>query len=141
MKKRIGVITLLLALASIPALALQTPPSFGGTWIGEYMTDSGWNNVTVTLHADAEQTSGTISIPGAGVVDAPLSWVIVEGDEIHFELVKDGGTLVFDGKVDPVSGRVRGTCSLPDYEGRFVLVRPSTSAQRASAETQEPAGS
>ena len=124
MKKRIVVTLFALALGVFAtARSLQIDPPVQGAWIGQYMTESGWTAVSVRLWKDGDELKGTINIPSEGVIEAPLSWVMLESNDLHFELVRDSGTLVFDGRLEADRGSVSGTFSLPMYEGRFLLTR------------------
>jgi hypothetical protein len=49
----------------------------------------------------------------------PLTWIISEPSSLHFELVRDAGTLVFDGKLE--EGAITGDLLYSSLRGKFHL--------------------
>lgn len=93
--------------------------SVEGTWIGEYTSLDHSVPIRVRFWQEDEELKGTIVLPGEGTAELPLSWIILEPSSFHFELVRDSGTLVFDGKLE--EGRISGDLLYSSLRGKFYL--------------------
>jgi len=93
--------------------------SVEGTWIGEYTSLDHSVPIRVHFWQEDEELKGTIVLPGEGNTELPLSWIILEPSSFHFELVRDSGTLVFDGKLE--EGKISGDLLYSSLRGKFHL--------------------
>lgn len=102
--------------------AFSIPPAspLNGSWTGEFKNGSAILTIQVHFWVEDGQIRGTIDIPRQGVSQAPLDWIIVDSTSIHFELVKENGTCVFDGELK--NGRIVGDCLTPANRGSFYLI-------------------
>ncbi len=66
---------------------------------------------------------GTMDLSDADSKNLPLQWVIVEEKNIHFELVRETGTLVFDGELK--NGKISGDLLFSNVRGKFQLTPAS----------------
>ena len=93
--------------------------SVEGTWRGEYTSLDHSVPIRVHFWQEDEELKGTIVLPGEGNTELSLSWIILEPSSVHFELVRDSGTLVFDGKLE--EDRISGDLLYSGLRGKFYL--------------------
>ncbi len=90
-----------------------------GTWAGEYTSLDHSVPFKVHFWENDDGLRGTMDLSDADSKNHPLQWVIVEENSIHFELVRDSGTLVFDGELK--NGRISGDLLFSNVRGKFQL--------------------
>ena len=90
-----------------------------GTWIGEYTSLERSVPFKVHFWKDQDRMKGSIELQNEGTSSLPLSWVMVESTDVHFELVRETGTLVFDGKLK--DGKILGDLLYSNLRGKFQL--------------------
>ena len=106
--------------AALPALA---QPGLRGNWQGGWTRDGATLPVTfVFQHADSAMT-GSFGSDQLRVVGIPVSKISYRPPAVHFEIVGDATTMVFDGEMkgDSITGRFKDG----NANGEFVLRRNS----------------
>jgi hypothetical protein len=93
--------------------------SVEGTWVGEFAAIDQSIPFRVHFWQENDALKGTINLPDNGSKELPLSWVVVEQSSVHFELVQDCGTLVFDGVLR--DGKISGNLVCDNMRGQFQL--------------------
>ncbi len=93
--------------------------SLVGSWIGEYTSFDRSVPIKVHFWEDQDGIKGTIELQNEGMTNLPLSWVMKESTSVHFELVRDSGTLVFDGELK--DGKISGDLLYSNLRGKFQL--------------------
>ena len=93
--------------------------SVEGTWIGEFTAIDQSIPIRVHFWQENDQMKGTINLSDKGSKEFPLSWVVVDASSVHFELVQDCGTLVFDGVLK--DGKISGELLCSNLRGEFQL--------------------
>ena len=91
-----------------------------GTWMGEFKNGATILTIQVHFWTEDGETKGTIDIPQESVVRVPLEWIIVDSTSVHFELVRDNGTRVFEGELK--NGRIVGDYLTSGNRGSFYLI-------------------
>ncbi len=111
------------ALAAILLLlsGFNTPKttSILGTWLGEYTSLDHSVPFKVHFWEDQDGLKGTIDFSDENSKNLPLRWVMSETTSIHFELVRESGTLVFDGELK--NGKISGDLLFSNVRGKFQL--------------------
>ncbi len=94
-----------------------------GNWSGEFLGTS--NAVPFQIHFWAEngEIKGTIDFPQEDLYGLELSWIILESQSVHFEVVKNSETLAFQGKL--IENKLFGEFSTKTGRGIFDLSRLS----------------
>ncbi len=90
-----------------------------GTWIGEYTSLDRSVPIKVHFWEDQDGLKGTIELENEGTARQALSWVMTESTCVHFELVQESGTLVFDGELK--DGKISGDLLYANLRGKFQL--------------------
>lgn len=90
-----------------------------GNWVGEYTSVDRSVPFKVHFWQDQDGLKGSIDLADEACKDLPLSWVMCETTSIHFELVRDSGTLVFDGELK--NGKISGDLLYSNLRGKFQL--------------------
>ena len=90
-----------------------------GNWVGEYTSVDRSVPFKVHFWQDQDELKGSIDLADEASKDLPLSWVMCETTSIHFELVRDSGTLVFDGELK--NGKISGDLLYSNLRGKFQL--------------------
>ncbi|HEY2345623.1 MAG TPA: alpha/beta fold hydrolase [Xanthomonadaceae bacterium] len=117
-------------LAAMPAQSADTPQTIAGNWQGSMERGSARLPVSFDFPADAHG-HGFFSAPDLGAIDVPLA-NIRSGNAVHWELVGDSTTIVFDGT--EVDGTISGTTRENAQAGSFRLHRASTSTTQPYTE-------
>src|SRR5574341_2229287 len=91
-----------------------------GSWIGEFKNGTETRSFVVHFVKDDGQLTGVIDIPKEGVYGMALDWIMIDSSSVHFELVRDCGTCVFDGQLR--SGRVVGDYLTTANKGTFYMI-------------------
>ncbi|MBI4429810.1 MAG: hypothetical protein HY562_11910 [Ignavibacteriales bacterium] len=95
-----------------------------GSWTGEFKNGAVTLTIQVRFWTEDGQLKGAIDIPEQGISQAPLDWIILDSTYVHFELVKDNGTSVFEGELR--NGRIVGDCLTSANRGSFYLIAATT---------------
>lgn len=93
--------------------------SVEGNWIGEFTAIDQSIPIQVHFWRENDELKGTISMSDNGTKASPLSWIVVEGQNVHFEFVQECGTLVFDGTLR--DGKISGNLLCSNLRGQFQL--------------------
>ncbi len=94
-----------------------------GNWGGEFLGTT--NTVPFQIHFWTEngEIKGTIDFPQENLYGLELSWIILESQSVHFEVVKNSETLAFQGKL--IENKLIGEFSTKTGRGLFDLSRLS----------------
>jgi hypothetical protein len=76
--------------------------------------------IAVTLQEQDGAYTGTIDIPQQGAAGIPLQNISVAEAAVHFEMLPEPQTAIFDGEV-AADGSISGTMVQSGYEGTFTL--------------------
>src|SRR5688572_16996689 len=87
---------LLLSAAGVPASA---QPALPGEWIGGYETNGNYVAMKARFKAEAGALGGALDLPQLKETNVALTQVRFEAPQVHFELPRGKGSLVFDGKL------------------------------------------
>jgi uncharacterized protein len=112
---------LLLGAAGVPAPAQSALP---GEWIGGYETNGNYVAMKARFKADAGALGGALDLPQLRATNVALAQVRFAAPQVHFELPRGTGALVFEGKLS--GGAITGTFEYGDQRGTFHLVRTVT---------------
>jgi hypothetical protein len=112
----LALFTLFLALSAFTSKSVS---NVEGNWIGEFTAIDQSIPFSVHFWHENDELKGTINLSNKMSKELPLSWVVVEGQSVHFELVQDCGTLVFDGVLK--EGRISGNLICSNLRGQFQL--------------------
>lgn len=96
-----------------------------GSWTGEFKSGSATLAFQVHFRAEEGVLVGTVDIPKEHIYGAPLDWIMVDSSSVHFELVRDGTSSVFDGELK--NGRIVGECFTAS-KGSFYLISSAVAA-------------
>jgi hypothetical protein len=129
--------TLIALLACLPMIASGAAPPPDGRWEGRVDIPGSELPVVVDLAPAATGGwAGSIVIPGLGVKGAPLTDIVVNGDDVSFELGKVLGTpghapTGFKGRLAG-SDRMTGEMQQAGNSARFALVKVGPSQVESS---------
>ncbi|HMF91987.1 MAG TPA: alpha/beta fold hydrolase [Candidatus Angelobacter sp.] len=114
-----------IAILFLPAM-LWPQTHATGVWKGSQC--SGDKCQAIVLRVDGDSKKATVDLPDFGALDIPASRFALDAGRVHFELVGDETTVVFEGTVAAQS--IRGNWKEPNRSGEFHLARaPDTQAQ------------
>ena len=112
-------LVLLIAVWSRPSDA-QSPTQH---WVGRQLAESGSQELILNL-TTSPSLKGTVDLPEFGASGIPTSNLAMHSGNIHFELVGDNSTAVFDGTAS--GDLILGSWKEGEHKGRFELhLRPS----------------
>jgi hypothetical protein len=94
-----------------------------GNWIGEFKDGATTLSFQVHFWTENGVLKGRIDIPKENIYAMPLDWIIVDASSVHFELVRECGTCVFDGELK--NGRIVGDYLAGASKGAFYLISAS----------------
>ena len=121
MKKRVSLVTLvvLVILTALDCAAAQ--PSIIGRWEGTMTRDGAQLPVGFDFREEGSKLNGTFDSPTQRAIGIPLNDVTFANSKIHFKLVGDATTIIFDGELNSeiLSGQFREN----DAKGVFSLKR------------------
>ncbi|HEY6953430.1 MAG TPA: hypothetical protein VI758_13560 [Bacteroidota bacterium] len=103
----------------LSAFTPNTVSPVEGLWIGEFTSVDHSVSFKVHFWQDHDGLKGNIYLSDGGSRELPLSWVMVESTSVHFELVQNSGTLVFDGILK--DGKISGDLLCSNLRGKFQL--------------------
>jgi len=103
----------------LSAFTTRSTTTVEGNWIGEFTAID--HSVPFRVHFWQHEggLQGTINLADEGSKELPLSWVMAENSRIHFELVRNSGTLVFDGVLR--NGLITGDLLYSNMRGSFQM--------------------
>jgi hypothetical protein len=119
MKNVFRVLALFTLFLTLSAFTSKSASSVEGNWIGEFTAIDQSIPFSVHFWRENDELKATINLSDKLSEELPLSWVVVEGQRIHFELVQECGTLVFDGVLK--EGRISGDLICSNLRGQFQL--------------------
>ena len=96
-----------------------------GSWTGEFKSGSATLAFQVHFRTEEGVLVGTVAIPKEHIYGAPLDWIMIDSSSVHFELVRNGKSCVFDGELK--NGRIVGEC-LTAGKGSFYLISIAVAA-------------
>ncbi len=96
-----------------------TNSAIEGDWVGEFTGVDHAVPFKVHFWQHDGMLKGTITISDGRSTESPLSWVVVESTNIHFELVEPSRTLAFDGTLR--NGLITGDLHYSNLRGTFQL--------------------
>ena len=127
MKKLLFVVLSAAFVLGLSSFAYSPRLAITGSWIGQFQANVTDGSIRANFWTEDGEIKGTIDIPSEGVYNVPLSWIIVDSNYVHFELVRDDKTLVFDGH--STGGMISGTCSCRAQRGSFRLMKETLVVQ------------
>jgi len=118
-----SLLPLALAALSAPRAAAQ---DLAGHWEGEMVQQGSRLDVTLDFARGPAGLTATWSAPSMRALEIPLSAVRLDGQKVHFELVGDQNSTVFEGELrrDSIAGRFSGG----EGEGTFAFARVTAPA-------------
>jgi hypothetical protein len=119
MKTLSRVLALFTLFLTLSAFTVNSYSAVEGNWFGEFTGIDQSVPFKVHFWQYDGGLKGTIHLSTEGSKELPLSWVVVEGTNIHFELVQECGTLVFDGFLK--DGKISGDLICSNLRGQFQL--------------------
>ena len=129
----------------VAAPADNAPASVAGVYSGALSIAGAELAIVVTLQEQEGGYTGTIDIPQQGAAGIPLQNISVDGPSVHFEMLPEPQTAMFDGEV-AADGSISGVMLQSGYEGTFTLepqdpaVAETPADAGASGEEELPAG-
>ena len=118
-----GVLAGLVVLLSGFSFNPQSPVE--GSWTGEFKSGSATFAFQVHFRTEEDVLAGTIDIPKEHIYGVELDWIIIDSSSVHFELVRNGKSCVFDGELK--YGRIVGECFTAG-KGSFYLISDGIAA-------------
>ncbi|HKA08618.1 MAG TPA: alpha/beta hydrolase [Gemmataceae bacterium] len=115
------VLSLLLSATGIPASA---QPALTGEWIGGYETNGNYVAMMGRFKAESGALSGALDLPQLRETNVAVTQVRSAAPEVHFELPRGNGRLVFEGALSGEA--IAGTIQYGNQRGTFHLVRTVT---------------
>ena len=109
------------------AATTTTPSGVNGHWEG-VVTVAGQVIVTrVDLATDGNVLKGTVDFPQQGALSLPLDKVSYQDGKLHFEIMPQPRTAIFDGALQGAD-KLEGTFEQSGYKGTFSLARVQVAA-------------
>jgi hypothetical protein len=127
MKKVLFVFMAVVLFIFTTAFTSSQVSQFEGKWSGEFKSNAGIVPFQTHFWTENGEVKGTIDFPYEGVFGLELSWIIIESPSLHFEVVKNSGILVFDGKL--IDNRLVGKFLTKTDRGTFELSHASNIVQ------------
>src|SRR5262245_4772516 len=112
---------LLLGAAGLPASA---QPALQGEWIGGYETNGNYVAMKAQFRLEAAALGGALDLPQLRETNVALTQVRYAAHQVHFQLPRGNGALVFEGKLS--GDAVTGSIEYGKQRGTFHLVRTVT---------------
>jgi hypothetical protein len=112
---------LLLGATGIPASA---QPALPGEWIGGYETNGNYVAMKARFKSEAGALRGALDLPQLRESNVALTQVRVAAPQVHFELPRGNGPLIFEGKLSGEA--ITGSTVYGKQRGTFQLVRTVT---------------
>ena len=97
-------------------------------WVGRQLAENSSQALILNLTTSPDM-KGTVDLPEFGASGIPASNLATRSGNIHFELVGDNSTAVFDGTMR--GDIIQGSWKEGDHTGRFELLLPRTTRVRA----------
>jgi dipeptidyl aminopeptidase/acylaminoacyl peptidase len=126
------VIALLCSIAS----RASSQAALEGKWEGQWTRDGASLAVRFDLQRSDSTYTGQFGSSQLRVVGIPLSKISLAASRVHFELVGDRTTMVFDGELAGRNERLSGTFRDGDARGTFDLHKTTSSSKLTYREEQ-----
>jgi pimeloyl-ACP methyl ester carboxylesterase len=123
MKRPMTIVPVLFFLCSSPTPA-YAQPSPTGEWIGGYETNGNYVAMKGRFKAEAGALSGALDLPQLRERNVSLTQVRFAAPQLHFELPRGNGPLIFEGKLSGEA--ITGSIDYGKQRGTFHLVRTVT---------------
>src|SRR5438552_8154503 len=119
----IGVVCLILV-AGFGASARAAQSLIPGDWVGGYDINRNYTPIRTGFSLEGAGIKGTLNLPVRGVTSVALDQVRFLSPNLHFELPRSAGPLIFDGRLsgDFITGNIQSGSE----RGTFHLVRAVT---------------
>jgi len=119
----IGVVCMIL-LAGFGASACAAQSSIAGDWVGGYEINRNYTPIRTRFSVEGTGIKGTLNLPVRGVTGVALDQVRFLSPNLHFELPRSAGPIIFDGRLsgDFITGNIQSGSE----RGTFHLVRAVT---------------
>ncbi len=119
----IGVVCLILV-AGFGASARAAQSLIPGDWVGGYEINRNYTPIRTRFSVEGTGIKGTLNLPVRGVTILALDQVRFLSPNLHFELPRSAGPLIFDGRLsgDFITGNIQSGSE----RGTFHLVRAVT---------------
>ena len=119
----IGVVCLILV-AGFGASARAAQSLIPGDWVGGYEINRNYTPIRTGFSLEGAGIKGTLNLPVRGVTSVALDQVRFLSPNLHFELPRSAGPLIFDGRLsgDFITGNIQSGSE----RGTFHLVRAVT---------------
>jgi hypothetical protein len=122
--KKVSLPFLLVAVFAITTgLKPSGAPQLNGNWSGEFLGTTKTVPFQTHFWTENGEIKGTVDFPQEKLYGLELSWIIVESQSVHFEVVKNSETLAFQGKL--IENKLFGEFSTKTGRGTFDLSRLS----------------
>ena len=125
MRPRIKLVTFRIILGALLLAAVPASAQTGlqGNWQGGWTRDGATLPVTFAFQQVDSTITGSFGSDQLRVVGIPVSKISYRPPAVHFEIVGDATTIVFDGKM--IGDSIKGGFKDGSAEGQFVLRRTS----------------
>jgi hypothetical protein len=128
--RKVSFVFLLVAIFAITTgLKPAAESQLNGNWSGEFLGTTRAVPFQIHFWTENGDVKGTIDFPQEKLYGLELSWIIVESQSVHFEVVKDAETLAFQGRL--IENKLFGEFSTKTGRGIFDLSRLSQAAARS----------
>lgn len=118
------VVVLSLSLLSATDLPAYAQPALTGEWIGGYEFNGNYVAMKSRFKAEAGALRGALDLPQLRETNVALAQIRFAAPQVHFELPRGNGPLVFEGKLSGEA--ISGTIAFGNQRGTFHLVRTVT---------------
>jgi pimeloyl-ACP methyl ester carboxylesterase len=115
---------LAVVLHSATGIPASGQPVLTGEWIGGYETNGNYIAMKARFKSEASTLSGALELPQLRETNVPLTQVRFTAPQVHFELPRGNGPLVFEGKLS--GDAITGSIEYEKQRGTFHLVRTVT---------------
>ena len=119
----IGVVCLILV-AGLGASARAQQSSIAGDWVGGYEINRNYTPIRTRFSVEGAGIKGTLDFPVRGVTGVALDQVRFLSPNLHFELPRSAGRIIFEGR--PSGDFITGNIQSGSERGTFHLVRAVT---------------
>jgi len=123
MKLPMTLVPVLFILWSLPTPAFGQPAPIG-EWIGGYETNGNYVAMKARFKSEADALSGALDLPELRETTVALTQVRFAAPQVHFELSRGNGPLIFEGKLSGEA--MTGSIEYGKQRGTFHLVRTVT---------------
>jgi pimeloyl-ACP methyl ester carboxylesterase len=115
------IVPLMLLLYGLQARVYASQPSPAGQWVGGYELGGTYTPIKAHLEVGTNELTATLDLPLREETGVALKKAGFQSPELHFELQRNAGAIVFDGRLSGDS--ITGTIQQGGVQGTFHLVR------------------